>query len=273
MPTSKKKKANSVAATSGARELEQRRFLKQWWWFDAAQAGEKYEAALAWETIRRTRSYQALWRKYKKETVPLLHQEGKSTLAGAMQQMHFFQQARAALGNLYFDYLMKGFNPDLTWLELEEWQRLTARGFILGENYALKANKEYLLPRQEADQPTLSVGIVRLHRDGSGDLRFDQNRSVGPAIQNVEGTELFSGLRLNTPGEYAFVYFDTCGSREALLEAFDAEMQRWLGTALPPSGDKMDGKYWEDIARKRPRKNFSVIWPGIKLRLGWGLGR
>ena len=23
----------------------------------------------------------------------------------------------------------------------------------------------------------------------------------------------------------------------------------------------------------RPRKNFSVIWPGIKLRLGWGLGR
>ena len=24
---------------------------------------------------------------------------------------------------------------------------------------------------------------------------------------------------------------------------------------------------------KRPRKNFSVIWPGIKLRLGWGLGR
>ena len=22
-----------------------------------------------------------------------------------------------------------------------------------------------------------------------------------------------------------------------------------------------------------PRKNFSVIWPGIKLRLGWGLGR
>ena len=23
----------------------------------------------------------------------------------------------------------------------------------------------------------------------------------------------------------------------------------------------------------RPRKNFSVIWPGLKLRLGWGLGK
>ena len=30
---------------------------------------------------------------------------------------------------------------------------------------------------------------------------------------------------------------------------------------------------WIERRRDRPRKNFSVIWPGIKLRLGWGLGR
>ncbi len=34
----------------------------------------------------------------------------------------------------------------------------------------------------------------------------------------------------------------------------------------------VDGRFLEqDTAR--PRKNFSVIWPGLKLRLGWGLGR
>src|SRR6266542_6904812 len=101
-----------------------------WWWFDAANAAEKCEAALAWETIRRTRSYRALWRKFKKQTVPLLKHQGTPTLAGAFQHMHLFQRAREALGQPYFDFMMKGFDPDVTWLELDEHQRLTARGFI-----------------------------------------------------------------------------------------------------------------------------------------------
>ena len=31
--------------------------------------------------------------------------------------------------------------------------------------------------------------------------------------------------------------------------------------------------YLDGLDLGRPRKNFSVIWQGIKLRLGWGLGR
>ena len=104
-----------MVATSGASELERKRFLKQWWWLDPAHSGEKCEAALAWETVRRTRSYPALWRKFKKETVPLLQHQGKPTQAGAFQHMHLAQRSRQALGEPYFDLIMKGFNPDLTW--------------------------------------------------------------------------------------------------------------------------------------------------------------
>ena len=84
--------------------------IQDWWWFDSAHAALKCDAALAWETVRRTRSYRALWRKFKKETVPLLRHQEKPTLARAFQHLHFFQRAREAIGHPYFDYLMKGFD-------------------------------------------------------------------------------------------------------------------------------------------------------------------
>ena len=34
-----------------------------------------------------------------------------------------------------------------------------------------------------------------------------------------------------------------------------------------------EGVAKDEVEAMGPRKNFSVIWPGIKLRLGWGLGR
>ncbi len=238
--------------------LEQKRFLRSWWWFDPAQVSEKCEASLAWETVRRTRSYPALWRKFSKETVPLLQHEGTPTLAGAFQHSHLFQRSREALGQPYFDFMMKGFHPNLNWLELEQWQRLTARGILVGEGVALKVNEEYVLPRQVAEKPCVSVGMVRLVRDASGQVKLVRDRPTAHALGQIEDTEMFRGLPLATPGQCVCVIFDTRGGRDALLESFDAAMLRWLGTRPPVSGQKMDALYWARVAKDNAR--LAVRW-------------
>src|SRR5690349_15851312 len=98
---------------------------KRWWWFDQRHKGDKCEAALAWETIRRTKSYRALWRKFKQDFLPLLEQ------AGELQGTHLLQRTREAVGQPYFDFIIQGFDPGRTWLDLEEWQRLRAQGYIV----------------------------------------------------------------------------------------------------------------------------------------------
>jgi hypothetical protein len=232
--------------------------MENWWWFVSALAAEKSEAALAWETLRRTRSYRALWGKFKKETVPLLQHQGKQTLAGGFQHMHLFQRTREALGQPYFDYMMKGFDPDLTWLELEEHQRLTARGFILGNEEALKVNPEYLLPRQVADnRPGLSVGMVELGRDGSGNLSLVKEVYGGFALRKVAHAEFFRKLMLQSPGRYVFIFFDTRGARDALLQALDRGMLEWLGTTSAV-GTEVDASYWEKIVKNTER--FAILW-------------
>lgn len=233
--------------------------IHHWWWFDSAHAAEKCEAALSWETIRRTRSYRALWRKFKKETLLILQQQGKPTLAGAFQHMHFFQRARQALGQPHFDLLMKGFDPDLTWLELEPTQRLTARGFIVAGGAALKVNPEYLLPRQVAEKrPRLSMGMVELGRNGLGHLTLAKKMCDGFALEKVAHTDFFRKLRLPTPGHYVLIFFDTRGARDALLDAFDIEMLRWLGTKPPLQGGEMDASYWAKVAMATER--LAIRW-------------
>ncbi len=191
-----------------------------WWWFDAAHVVDKSEAALAWETIRRTLSYRALWRKFNKETLLILQHQGKPTLAGAFQHMHLFQRVRQALGQPYFDLLVKGFDPDLTWLELEQLQRLTARGFIVADGVALKVNPEYLLPRQVAEKrPRLSMGMVELGRNGSSHLTLVKKVCGGSALEKVALTDFFRKLQISAPGRYLFIFFDTRGARDALLDA------------------------------------------------------
>lgn len=243
--------------TPAMSSLETKRFLRRWWWFDPAQVSEKCEASLAWETVRRTRSYSALWRKFSKETVPLLQHPGTPTLAGAFQHSHLFQRSREALGQPYFDFMMKGFDPALTWLELEQWQRLTARGFLIGEGVALKVNQEYVLPRQVAEKPCVSVGIVRLARNDSGHLRLIRDRPTAQAVGNVENTDFFRDLPFDAPGQCVCVIFDTRGGRDALLDSFDAAMRQWLGPP-PVPGEKMDADYWAGVSKENER--LAVRW-------------
>ena len=243
--------------TPAISNLERKRFLQTWWWFDPSHAGQKGEASLAWEMIRRTRSYSALWRKFTKETLPLLQHEGTPKLSGAFQNSHLFQRSNEALGEPYFNWIMKGFNPDLTWLELAESQRLTARGFLLGDGVAFKVNAEYVLPGQVVKKPRVSGGLLQLVRDASGEMKLLPDKPIAQSLGLIEDTELFRSLPLAAPGEYVYVIFDTRGSREALLESFDAAMLGWLHTAPPGSGEKMDAVYWAKVAKNHERL---VVW-------------
>jgi len=155
--------------------------------------------------------------------------------------------------------MMKGFDPDLTWLELDEHQRLTARGFIVADGEALKVNPEYLLPRQVAEKrPEVSVAMVELDRDGAGRLLLRREVRFGFALRKIAHTDFFQSLGLRTPGRYLLIYFDTRGARDALLHSFDMEMLRWLGTKPPVSDKEIDASYWAQISDTMAR--FEILW-------------
>ena len=227
-------------------ELQQRRFLARWWWLCEDHAKDKCEAALAWETLRRTRFYPELWQTFARQTAPLLRDAAKPSLAGVFQQGHLIQTAREAVGQPYFDFLMGGFDPGLTWLELEKGQRLRARGFVLGEREVLKVNGEYLLPRQQADLPAVGFSVVELGRDKAGHVVVSKQICHEYPFDRLGHLDFFRGLPLQ-PGRYVSVLFDTRGARDALLEAFDGALRRWVGD-------------WRAAMKDSGR--FGILWGG-----------
>src|ERR1019366_5250390 len=86
---------------------------QKWWWFDKVNVGRECEAALAWETLRRTTSYGALWRKRARVAGKSSTEHTQPSRALSLQAMQFFQRSRQAIGQPYFDFLMHGFNPAL----------------------------------------------------------------------------------------------------------------------------------------------------------------
>jgi len=223
-------------------QLAERRFLRRWWWFDLAHKAKKCEPALAWEMIRRIRAYRALWRKSRNRTI----------------SPYLLSSLREALGRPYVDLMINGFDPDLTWLELEERQRLTAGGYLIGADEALKANEEWSLLGQGAEKPHVNVGIVQLRRNDSGHLKLIRDRSIAYEVGNIEDTEFFRDLPLDAPSQCVCVIFDIRGARDALLESFAVAMQQWLGTKPPALGKEMDAKYWAKVAREN--KQLAILW-------------
>lgn len=193
----------------------------RWWWFNPAQVEQKCEAALAWENNRRTRSYAALWRKWKRNS-PLVKPAEEPCLASAFQTMHFIRRAREALGQPYFDFLIQDYDPALGWPELAEQQRLKAQGFIISGGEALQVNPEFKLPRQEAEgRPRIGTGVVELDRDSTDQLCPLVQNAFAFALNRVAHQDFFRELYLPTPGPFVFIFFDTRAARDALLASLD----------------------------------------------------
>ena len=95
--------------TPAERELQRRRLLARWWWLSEANAGLKCEAALAWETLRRTEFYPGLWKTFAREIRALIEAAREPSLAGVFQQVQLMQAIRAAIGQGYFNFLMSVF--------------------------------------------------------------------------------------------------------------------------------------------------------------------
>lgn len=187
---------------------------QSWWWFDEANARhKKCDAALAWETARRTKSYQALWRKAERERNAFLG-NAKAAKCGDGEQfrlMHLFQRERQAIPEPHFRFLMNGFDDKLTWLELSESQQVEVQ--------------QASLPRQRATSGGgVSVGLYELGHDAAGKLRVSKLIRGGGVVRCAEGTDFFRQMKL-PPGQYLFASFDTCVSPEQLMQEFDRQME------------------------------------------------
>jgi hypothetical protein len=209
---------------------------QKWWWFDNVNDGEKSEAALAWETLRRTTSYGALWRKRARVAVKPSNEHTQPSRALSLQAMQFFQRSRQAIGQPYFDFLMHNYNPTLSWLQLPLEQRLTAKGYVVGEQIALKAARELVLPRQtSAAAFAASIRLCEISRNSAKQFFVSKLIHGGEDLKQVTPSKFFQKLRLRkTPAQYLYVYFDTRLGREPVLAAIKAEQQFW--TTDPAAG-------------------------------------
>lgn len=213
--------------------------LKSWWWFEAANANERCEAALAWETIRRTIAYPALWRRWSKERSAFDGVKTKSSFAEFFKKAYLFGQVKDAIGEEYFKLLWNGFDPSLNWLELSQAQRLDARGFNVHGNETVKLGTELTLPRQASPDPySVLVGVCEIDRDGNGRSSVKEIRGHASSLHGIEDANFFKSL---IPGRYLCATFDTRLGRDELLNALEGMMHLWLRwLALPKQKPPLD---------------------------------
>ncbi len=173
---------------------------------------------------------------------------------------------------------MTGFDPEKTWLELDEHQRLTARGYSIQGTEAVKFSEAWTLPRQDYLEPpsgAVRVGICELARGGDGKVSVSKRIRGCESLGCIAGTEFFQ--RLN-PGRYLICCFDIRCSREELSQAWDVKMNDWLGVPSPKAGPnepiavgdfaqigkpKKPTERWtpDPFARKRPDRDEVHVLP------------
>lgn len=180
----------------------------------------------------------------------------KPSLDGGNQSLDLFQQVGRAVPSPIFEYLMRDFDPDKTWLELMSQQRLSAQGYIFTDQGASKVKPGDTLPRQIAQAGFgMSVGICEINRDGAGKLVISKYIRGCEQLRHVVNTDLFQRLKLTTPSQYFFAYFDTRLGRETLLAAWCEKVIRWL--QLPRACIEAESEsgvvYWQNIVKKSRR--------------------
>ncbi len=205
---------------------------KQPWWFSEANREEKCDASLAWETLRRTKSYPAMWRKCHRERAAFTGDPKKPRGIEILRLLNLFACVKEATSELCFKFVLDGLDPNLSWLELTDKQRLTFKGVAFGEGKPTRVNPAPLLPRQSV-MPVFAVSIdlCELGRDSAGQMVI--LKPMRTELQHVMRCPFFRELDLD-PGRYLCVYFDTTLTRDTLLAALEAEPQLW--TPDPDSG-------------------------------------
>jgi hypothetical protein len=155
--------------------------------------------------------------------------------------MHLFQAMEQAILAPCFDFLMHGFDPSLTWLELPKQQRLLEQGYVFDQNKATKVNPEYVLPRQtpmEAD--AAHIRLCPVARDSTGKFYVSLRPHFSQGLTQVSDCPFFRGLQIKAPppggGPYVdsrlaksclSIYFDTRFGRDQLLAVLKAKRQFW----------------------------------------------
>ncbi len=232
------------------------RLRDKWWWFNPANASEKTKAAaLAWETLRRTKSYPALWRKCVRERAAFLgdqasrtgeeacrrpmtrkqflaqqHQAGLDDAAREASRArlaHLFQRVREATPAPCFDFLMHGFDPALTWLEHSEEQRLIALGYVIGRGNAFKVNREYTLPRQTpAPEFKPSIRPCTVARNPAHKIFVSPTPHFAPPLVQASDCSFFRALDTHAPVAGHASYWDRPALRHCLSIYFDTRASR-----------------------------------------------
>lgn len=151
----------------------------------------------------------------------------------AVRLLHLFARAKQATSEQFFKLIFNGFDPNLTWLELNTQQRVMAKGYIVHNEQAIQTNAVLALPNPMLK---VSVHLCGLDRNPAGQL-FVRTLALhdgkhlkihgGEELKKVEQFQFFQNLNLATPDKYLYIYFDTRFSRETLLSALVKQRQFW----------------------------------------------
>jgi hypothetical protein len=198
----------------------------QWWWFNADYSAEKHQFALNWETLRRTIFYPALWRKCSRERSAFQPKPGQPKPSETLRLLHLFQRTKLATSDQIFRMVLDGFDPDLTWLELTERQRLSVQGCAIGDGEAVNVTLPNTLPRQVSlPSSPPDVSLCEIDRDAAG--HFILTKGTASPLAEVTRFPFFQKLKLKTPGRYLCAYFDTRLGRQAILAALENQKPFW----------------------------------------------
>lgn len=224
----------------------------RWWWFNRDFKPFRSDAAVVWETLRRTRFYCKLWatrQECMKNLTNLTLPDGSQidkVSAKFLQTQFLLGTIVNVTGSHEYKMLLQQFNPERSWINLTDSQRRIFRGFT----------KLYGRQSQPRIENCIGLAICKLARNGKGILEKLDDHWGGKFLEfpNVLETEEFQALPVSTPTSFLVVRFDYRLSEAILTRSFDKR----LGELLLKTKTPNPMVEWSHLSQNK--SNYPKLW-------------